>query len=232
MLKKLFLSLSFIAGFIPCFIYAEALPRGLSIDPRVKIVNYQPDNITRVAMHYGYSTDILFDINETVENVVMGDSLAWQATPVKNHLFIKPLALSTTNMTVLTNLRHYNFQLVTSQNNRDAVYELKFMYPDEEASPVPVSVPALCNPTRCNWRYAFTGDKTLAPVQAFDDGRFTYFKFSGNLPAVYAVDKRRNERLINYRMQDGYMVIHQIGKQFTLRKGDAQTCVYNDAGMA
>jgi type IV secretion system protein VirB9 len=238
LLNKLIILTAVTAIGMPAF--AEQIPRGLSTDPRVKTVIYNPDDVTFLKVHYGYSTDIMFDHSETVQEVATGDSLVWETRPVGNHLFIKPMAASNTNMTVLTNLRHYNFQLTSanSQSPRDQIYELKFLYPDENdgtASYSKATNPAQCNPTQCNWKYSFTGDKAIAPIQAFDDGRFTYFKFRSTgirtMPAIFSVDKNRNESLVNYHMQDGYIVVNRVGKQFTLRNGDEVTCVYNDAAI-
>ncbi len=237
MMNKYLLSAGILLALISITALAEQTPTSLSTDPRVKIVNYNADNVTLLKVHYGYTTDIVFDSNETVENVAVGDSLAWQSVPTANHLFIKPVAVSNTNMTVLTNQRSYNFQLESSNsdNPRDQIYELKFIYPDEDqtvSNYSQSSSPSQCNPTQCNWKYSFTGDKTIAPVQAFDDGKFTYFKFpstgSSTMPAIFNVDKNRNETLVNYHMQDGYIVVNRVGKQFTLRDGNYVTCVYND----
>lgn len=221
-------------------VWAAQIPRGLSTDRRIKTVVYNADDVTVLQVHYGYTTDILFDNHETVETVAVGDSLVWETKPVGNHLFIKPMAASTTNMTVLTNSRHYNFQL-TSANSRypqDQVYEVKFLYPDSNdnlGKSDGHTHPAQCNPTQCNWQYTFTGDKTIAPIQAFDDGRLTYFKFrsSGNraMPAIFSVDNHRHESLVNYHLEDGYIVVHGVKKQFTLRNGSQVTCIYNDAAI-
>src|SRR5437764_1405466 len=91
--------------------YAVSMPRSVAADHRVKIVQYDPNNIVVLKGRYGYQTQIAFAQNETVQNVSIGDSMAWQAVPVNNFLFVKPVASSKTNMTVLTNQNSYNFQL-------------------------------------------------------------------------------------------------------------------------
>lgn len=235
-MKKI-ISLMLIGAFFCSPLYAEQTPRGVAADKRVKIVNYDPNNVTRVNAHYGYQTMIVFDSDEIVQNVSIGDALAWQAVPVSNHLFIKPVAGSTTNMTVLTNQRSYNFQLESSNAKVGNTYELKFIYPENIALYQQSAVASSQNipPTQYNWKYSFTGDKSQAPIQAFDNGKFTYFKFkqcgTSSLPAIFSVDSDRSETLLNYHMEGEYVVINRVAKQFTLRNGGHVTCVFNDAAI-
>ncbi len=212
-------------------VQAALIPRKLAADQHIKTVNYDPNNVVIIHGHYGYQTQIVFAANEMVQNVSMGDSLAWQAVPIKNNLFIKPVTESKTNMTVLTNINSYNFQLDSTHSNISPTYKLRFIYPtagynrDGQANAVGV-----CDPTQINWKYSFTGDKRLAPSEAFDcNNQFTYFRFDNNLPAIFIVDKDRKETLVNYHMKGHYIVVNTIAPQFTLRSGRYVTSVYNDA---
>jgi type IV secretory pathway VirB9-like protein len=49
--------------------FAEQTPHSLSTDKRIKIVNYDANNVTLIHAHYGYETDIVFGDNETIQNV-------------------------------------------------------------------------------------------------------------------------------------------------------------------
>lgn len=82
-----------------------------------------------------------------------------------------------------------------------------------------------------NTNYSMKGDAELAPSVIFDDGNFTYIKFAdnGDLPSIFSVDKNQEESVLNYFHQDGYLVIDHVGKQFTFRRGDIATCIYNRA---
>ncbi len=212
---------------------AESIPRRVTADKRVKRVMYDPNNVVILQGRYGYQTQITFAANETVQSVSIGDSLAWQAVPVNNHLFIKPVISSKTNMTVLTNINSYSFQLDSLNPTVPPTYKLQFIYPeggfDQAGSPNAV---ATFDPSKLNWKYSFTGDTCLAPIEAFDNDQFTYFKFKdegmSHLPSVFIVDKDRNETLVSYHMQGNYMVINSVAKQFTLRDGVYVTSVYND----
>ena len=82
-----------------------------------------------------------------------------------------------------------------------------------------------------NTNYSMRGDNEFAPSIIFDDGEFTYVKFYENteIPSIYSVDKEGNEEILNTFNRQGYIVIDHVGKQFTFRRGDLSTCIYNRA---
>ncbi len=226
-----FLLMTIIAACSLNVVQAALIPRKTAADSHVKTVNYDPNNIVIIHGRYGYQTQIVFAANETVQNISIGDSLAWQAVPVNHNLFIKPVAASKTNMTVLTNLNSYNFQLDSNDPKVSPTYKLQFIYPaagyDKNGLSNGIGV---CDPTQINWKYSFTGDKRLAPREAFDcNGQFTYFRFNNTLPAIFIVDKNRKETLVNYHIKGNYVVVNTTAPQFTLRSGRYVTSVYNDA---
>lgn len=233
-MKKLLLCL--LALICTTISFAEQTPRGVSADRRIKLVTYDPNNVVSLKGRYGYQTQVVFSPNEVVQNVSVGDSLAWQAVPVGNNLFIKPVAQSVTNMTVLTNLNSYNFQLDSNNPSVAPTYRVQFIYPaggyDSNGKAMAVG---MCDPKAINYRYSFTGERSLAPVEAYDCGQFTYFKFNQTgmtrLPAVFIVDDKRKETLVNYHMDGDYMVVNSVAKQFTLRDGSRVTSVYNDLAI-
>jgi type IV secretion system protein VirB9 len=51
------------------------------------------------------------------------------------------------------------------------------------------------------------------------------------MPSVFIVDQHRNETLVNYHMQGGYLVVNSISKQFTLRDGETVATVYNNLAI-
>lgn len=215
---------------------AAVLPKGLAADHHIKVVQYDPNNVVILKGRYGYQTQITFAPNEQVQSVSIGDSLAWQVVPVRNNLFLKPVAESKTNMTVLTNINSYNFQLDSSHQNAYPTYKLQFKYPqggyDQAGN---INTVNSFNPADLNWKYSFTGDRSLAPEAAFDNGQFTYFKFKNNgmhhLPAIFIVNKNQHETLINFHMQGDYLIVNSVAKQFSFRNGDEVTSIYNDLAI-
>jgi type IV secretion system protein VirB9 len=232
-MRQIFMASMFtLIGLHSMFGYAESLPRHVAADNHVKVVMYDPNNVVVLKGSYGYQTQITFSPSEVVQSVSIGDSMAWQAVPVNNNLFIKPVASSKTNMTVLTNSNSYNFQLDSLDSQVKPTYKLQFIYSDGGYGSTEANAVATFDPAKLNWKYSFTGEKSLVPVEAFDNGQFTYFKFKNDgmshVPAVFIVDKEKKETLVNYHMQGDYMVINGISKQFTLRNGSDVTSIYND----
>ena len=87
------------------------------------------------------------------------------------------------------------------------------------------------DPAAWNWQYTFAGSKTQAPVNVFDDGEHTYFQFAPQMrvPAIFMVHEDESESLVNVVRRGRFLVVHDIGRQFTLRNGEIETCVFNEA---
>ena len=231
-------------------IYAVQKPQSLPTDKRIKIIAYDPNNIVTITGNHLLATSIEFSRQENIEGVYIGDQIAWTYA-INNKqphvLFIKPtLDESNTNMTVMTNLRNYYFQLRVSpkQNSRSAntTYSLRFIYPQEKQRQMQQSLleqkrlrqQLISNtsrdPSSWNWNYSFVGSRKLAPVRAFDDEKFTYFQFSKNtdIPAIFISDQNGNESLINSHLKEDYVVIERTATQFSLRHGEEVAYVFNE----
>ena len=87
------------------------------------------------------------------------------------------------------------------------------------------------DPASWNWQYTFAGASTQAPVNVFDDGRHTYFQFDPQtrVPAIFMVHEDETESLVNAVRRGRFLVVHDTGRQFTLRNGPVETCVFNEA---
>lgn len=201
-------------------------------DPRIFMVGYDESQVVELHGVLDYQMTLEFDPEEKIENVAIGDGLAWQVTPNKkaNLLFLKPMAARPpTNMTVVTNLRRYQFELsVRAKAAPNTIpYVVRFVYP----APVRVlpDVPIAVAPVDRNHAYAFKGSTTLLPVALFDDGQSTYFRFAPGqeLPAIYAVEADRQESLVNLRVRDQYVVVDRLARGFVLRRGKEATSIEN-----
>lgn len=86
------------------------------------------------------------------------------------------------------------------------------------------------DPASWNWEYTFAGAPTQAPVNVFDDGQHTYFQFDPKMrvPAIFMVHEDETESLVNVVRRGRFLVVHDLGRQFTLRNGDVETCVFNE----
>jgi len=248
--------------FVATPVFAASTPVGVTTDRRVKTVVYNENDVVSLKGYYGYQTTIGFAPYEKIQNISIGDSISWQVVPNKagNILFIKPVEeRATTNMTVITDRRIYNFELTSglagSPRNSNITYMLKFQYPMDsvmdfsdqnvgasqtifsadrpyatKSTIAESGISSVGAPRDLNFEYSYKGEEDIAPSTVFDNGEFTYFKFNNmsDLPAIFSVDKDRNESVVNYHLEDGYLVVESIGKQYTLRHGEDEACVFND----
>jgi type IV secretion system protein VirB9 len=75
------------------------------------------------------------------------------------------------------------------------------------------------------------GAAELAPSRIFDDGAQTVFVYGDTalFPAVFAVDDQQAELRVNFSVDGNCLVVHQLGKRFVLRAGQASMHVFNEA---
>lgn len=244
-----------IALLVPTLALAELTPQKGDFDPRVRVVDYNPMNVVKLSTFYGVSTHVQFADGETIQDVAVGDDQAWKVVPRGNHLFIKPQAdKADTNVTVVTNLRTYQFALVvqprplkdsTAWADPNLIFSLTFRYPDEEAAKAAANAKQLALKAKLgevknklsdaskagqNTDYWVAGSEEISPTGARDDGRFIYLTFTNNrdMPAIYEVDEKGNEALINTNVINGNtIVIQRLVRRLMLRKGDAVASVIN-----
>lgn len=222
-------------------------------DSRIRTVTYAERDVVRLNGHYGFTTSIEFAPNETIETVSIGDSAAWQVVkPAQpNLLFVKPIEPNAdTNMTVVTDKRLYTFVLYAAQaqshRSPGLTFHVKFNYPNDAsetiayqasaadllaAQPVAGLANASTTPEDFNFDYTYAGTERLRPLRAFDDGKFTYFSFPAveTTPAVFLVNPDGTEQIVNFQQKGQYLVVERIARQFTLRDGEAATCIFNMA---
>ena len=217
---------------------AAVTPHPGSGDPRIHEVLYDPQEVVELHGALGYQLSLEFDPAERIENVAIGDALGWQVTPNRkaNLLFLKPMSRRpNTNMTVVTNLRRYNFQLSVRSRARaaDTPFSVRFIYP-QAAVAVVVPQPPPAPPVDRNHAYSYQGSAKALPTQLFDDGQATYFAFGReeDLPAIFAVDPDGGEAVVNSHMRSGYIVIDRLASGFVLRRGSEVTKVFNDGWHA
>ncbi|MDZ4375045.1 MAG: TrbG/VirB9 family P-type conjugative transfer protein [Phenylobacterium sp.] len=214
---------------------AAVVPRPGPGDPRIHVVDYDPEAVVELRVALGYQLSVEFDPAERIENVAIGDSLGWQVTPNRraNLLFLKPMSQRpATNMTVITNLRRYNFELGLRPRAaaRSAPFSVRFLYPPPVIAVIAPPPPPSPPPVERNIAYSYEGSSKTLPTKVFDDGLDTYFSFreSEDLPAIFAVDPDGGEAVVNTRQRDGYVVVDRISRAFVLRRGSEVTRIYND----
>ena len=96
--------------------YDDSDELSLTTDSRIKTYIYNPNEVYLLVLHYGFQSHIEFAKNETIETITLGESFAWKLTPLGNKLFIKPMEKNIrTNMTIITNKRTYQFDIVSKE---------------------------------------------------------------------------------------------------------------------
>lgn len=222
----------------------------LAEDSRLVERMYDPAEVVRIEGKAGVQATIRFAEDEHIENVAIGDSQKWQVTPNKraNLLFVKPLTeRAVTNMTVVTDRHTYLFDLVASPTNRNPVYVLGFVYPEEPeevqqaASEVPAGAPtevelaaatdpyAVVDPAELNFAWETKGDRALVPQRIYDDGNATFLVWQAGttMPAILIKDHKGDEGPVNYAVRGETIVVEGVPRELVLRAGESSATLTN-----
>lgn len=238
-----------------CVIGAETMAKDAKMhymhgDARVQKVVYDPYAVVPLTGAFGYTMAVRFGEDEHIKRVSAGDTVAWQIVAKKgsNIVFLKPQEENPeTNLVVFTDRRSYQFNLRAIRpkgfDDPRLTYRVEFEYPEDELLIAQQEAEAerkgivqgakAKSPTQFNFKYSFKGSSRAAPIQTFDDGEFTYFRFAEheNVPAVFLVDSDKKETLVNYRREGEWLVVERVARQYTLRANNNRdvACVFNDA---
>jgi type IV secretion system protein VirB9 len=82
-----------------------------------------------------------------------------------------------------------------------------------------------------NWRYLAQGDRSLLPLEVFDNGFSTVFRFPGNvrMPSLFVVNPDGKEATANYAVKGDLMQADAVARQWRLRDGNTVLCIFNEA---
>jgi len=173
----------------------------------------------------------------------------------------KSSANTPNTLSVVTTARTHAFrlQLLGDQGRGTPTYRLVVKAPQPKPVPVPIpatetTVPAIAvpptvpappaqlvvkerlqaKPAVLNSSYSIADGEhsaDIVPSLVFDDGRFTYFRFSGNreVPAVFQVLEDGRETVVNARVEDELLVADRVTRRLMLRSGSAVVGVWNEA---
>lgn len=192
----------------------------VSGDPRLQTFVYDANQVVRLRVASGFQSSVIFSPDERVENVAVGDSNAWQVTlnGRGDTLFVKPLsARGATNMTVITDVRVYSFELSpASAAGPDTPFTVRFQYPTvhQPGSPETADIR----------HYRLGGSRSVRPASVTDDGVRTTITWLEHqtLPAIFALDGQNNEILVDGAMRDDRYVIETVHRTLIFRL-DRQT---------
>lgn len=222
---------------------------GWSDDSRVRQIVYAPDAVVRIDAQRGFATHIALDPHEQIQVVAPGDRDGWQVVANRgdHDVYLKPqLAAHDSNLEIRTDKRSYSFDLVVLPlkakfGNDEEMYRVTFIYPDEvkaqthaEADAALVAQRLVRTPVVRNTRYSMQvmpHSDDIAPVAAWDDGRFTWIRIPANrrIPAIFRVADDGTESVVDKHMEDDTIVVHEVAKRFVLRLGAEVVGIWNDA---
>ncbi|NTA14042.1 TrbG/VirB9 family P-type conjugative transfer protein [Agrobacterium tumefaciens] len=229
----------------PLVAHAELVARPGRFDPRIRSLPYSAEQVFLMTGTYGLVTTILFGADEDITQVVAGDTVSWQilTSADRRSLTLKPMEKdAATNLSVVTTKRTYSFDLRVNDSKamQNQTFKLRFTYPEDAGLKGTAELwkqaeAAQRNPNiknirrdKVNYDYGFKGSDGAKPLWVFDDGLKTFMKFTGDIPAIFIVDGRRRESLVNYRRESDYIVIDKVSRQWTLRFGtETETCLFN-----
>ena len=219
---------------------AETIPLKGRLDSRVRVVVYDAEQVYKLHGVVGYQIDLEFESGETFVGLGAGDIEGLAFVGVENHLFLKPKAAKVaTNLTVLTNRRHYHIDYTAlprqAAAEEDVIYALRFTYAPpsqaaaEAANRLEAQLQTASTHRPQNIDYWYCGDPALRPAAASDDGVHTRLKFVANadLPAIFVRNEDGSESLLNFSMDAGDVIIHRVARHFILRRGKLAGCIVN-----
>ncbi len=241
-----------VAALVVCLIagalnaVAATVPPTGKVDARVRVVNYNPEDVVTLHGYVGYQIHLQFAEGEEFVNLGSGDNAAFDVGAERNHFFIKPKeARASTNLTVLTNRRAYHFDYTVSATApkgaaaRRMVYSIRFAYPEEEARTLAAEAERRRAEARMsrasdrprNTNYWFCGSDSLKPMSAYDDGVQTRLRFQARseFPAMFVQNDDGSESLLNFNVEADEVVIHRVARRFVLRSGQLVGCVVNQS---
>lgn len=257
MKKRSFLAVAVVAALTTFPVRALEIPTSAQQDNRVRFVNYQPYNITRIVGTIRSSVQVEFAQDEEVAHVALGNTVAWEVAPAGHILFLKPRENQpATNISVVTTRRNgskrsYQMELVVRDGSVDAgqntYFYVKYRYPADEAERRRLEAEAKKRVAEAgyadqvlgiheqygprNWRYSAQGSAAIEPQAVYDNGKMTSFAFSGNqeMPAIYIENSDGTESLVPKTVQGDLVLVHAISRKFILRRGSDTLCIYNEA---
>jgi type IV secretion system protein VirB9 len=221
--------------------WAETMPIRGAVDSRIRTAAYDSAEVYRLRGFVGYQIDLEFEPGESFVGLGAGDLEGLAFVGQENHLFLKPKAEKVaTNLTVLTNRRHYHIDYAASAQRPiegEVIYSLRFIYAqtsakaaaEDAAKRLDAQLDQASSRRPQNIDYWYCGEPALRPVGASDDGVHTRLTFAANadLPAIFVRNADDSESLLNFSVDAGDLIIHRVAQRFILRRGKLTGCVIN-----
>lgn len=211
---------------------------------RIVRYTFSPEVIFRIFAVPNLHTHIeLAEDEGLVEKPVLGDTIQWMVSGGPRNLYVKPVRDDIdTSMTVVTNKRTYQFQLIAGKQGAKRFQKVSFEYPDRDAAiklGQEISLASAkaerdrlsgqiirpnVDPASLNFAYEIDGDAPFKPTAVYSDDKFTYLRMPSiqDLPAVFLIDDAGNPSLINYKPETNLIIVERVAKKLLLKLGAAE----------
>ena len=220
---------------------AATVPPPAVIDQRVRVVEYEPNDVYELHARVGYQIELELEAGEELLGHGAGDLAGIEVAAFANHVFLKPKAADVrTNLMLVTNRREYRFDYIVDgselSNGDSPMYVVQFMYP-------PVIIPALrleadrieeslrdsSQDRSRNVDYWYCGDPAVRPIAVSDDGVHTRLRFDvhAELPALFVRNDDGSESLLNFSMDEGDVIVHRVAHRLIVLRGALTGCIVN-----
>jgi type IV secretion system protein VirB9 len=218
----------------------------VAIDSRIKTLIYTKNQIFRIEANYGYQSFIEFAENEKIKTIAVGDNVSWSINPAANKVFLRPFEKEgKTNMTVITDKRTYVFDLIARSDSdsvdKNLTYIVRFYYPEKQdefsigVDPKNESNFSFngktynVNYNNLHHNYSAVGDKSIEPLEVFDNSNVTFFRFkSKKIPRIFIINRDKSETQVKMVEFKNYIVIDGVHKKLHLRYKNLVTIITNN----
>lgn len=207
---------------LPGAALAAVNPEPSIVDPRRQAVAYDPDEVVELRVTPGYVLTLEFAPDERVENIAVGDSGAWQvmANNRADRVFVKAVQAGiASNMTVITDLRSYVFNLVPAVPGLFSPFTVRFRYP----APALAEAGAEAESDDAG-HYRISGYRAIRPDRIEeDDGHMRiHWKLSQDIPAIFVVEADGSERPVAGAMRGDEFITDEIAVHLRFRSDNAE----------
>jgi len=224
---------------------ARVLPAASTFANAEQVYAFMPGALYQVYTSVGKVTDIALQPGERLVGtgpVAAGDTARWVIGTTESgagstkqvHILVKPtLPTLSTNLVINSDRRTYHIELQALPATYMA--SVSWRYPQDElmaiaqaAEKARVQTPIVSgiDPARLNFNYRVDGDAvSWKPLRAFDDGEKVYIEMppasaGTDLPPLFLIGGDGKAELVNYRVQEHFLVVDRLVDRAELRLGD------------
>ncbi len=224
---------------------ARVMPSSATFANAEQVYAFMPGSLYQVYTCVGKVTDIALQPGEHLVGtgpVAAGDTARWVIGTTDSgtgdgrqvHILVKPtLPTLATNLVINSDRRTYHIELQALPATYMA--SVSWRYPQDElvavaqaAEKVRAQAPVAegIDPAHLNFNYRLDGDSVAwKPLRAFDDGAKVYIEMppppaGAELPPLFSIGVDGKAELVNYRVQNNFLIVDRLLDRAELRLGD------------